>query len=147
MAVDQSANALKTAELNGTHHQVSKRLSYVQSNWFDNVEGEFDLIISNPPYISEKDYQTLAENVKNYDPKAALIGGEDGFSAYRDIIKVAPQFLKSRGILLLELGQGQDEKVGYFLQEQNFKGIQSFKDLSDIVRCISGEKQENSSSQ
>lgn len=140
VAVDQSANALKTAELNGTHNQVSERLSYVESNWFENVEGKFDLIISNPPYISEKDYQTLAKNVKNYDPKTALIGGEDGFSAYRDIVKLAPQFLKNGGILLLEIGQGQDEMVDFLLQEYNFKDIQSFKDLSGIVRCILGEK-------
>lgn len=140
VAVDQSEDALKTAKLNGTKHQVLERLSYVRSNWFENVQGKFDLIISNPPYISEEDYQGLGENVKNYDPKAALIGGKDGLLAYREIVKSAPAFLKNKGVLLLELGQGQDEKVNQFLKKIGFDSIQTFKDLSGITRCISGQK-------
>ena len=140
VAVDQSQDALRTAQSNAETNGVGNRFSICQSHWFQNVDGVFDLIVSNPPYISEKDYEALDDNVKNYDPKKALLGGDDGLSDYKTIIKHTPHFLKEKGFLVLEMGYGQCSAITKLLHKSHLKNISVFKDLAGIDRCVLAQR-------
>lgn len=140
IGVDISTGALKTAQKNAAHHGVQDRVHFFKSNWFEQVEGNFDVIVSNPPYIKAGDYKTLDQNVKDFDPKIALVGGGDGLACYRQIIKTTPQHLKGNGILVLEIGYDQRAPVTRLLEDCDFKGIQMLKDLEDRARCLVAQK-------
>ncbi len=137
IGVDQSAQALDAARANADNLLESpKRASFLESNWFSEVQGTFDVIISNPPYISENEYQVLDKSVKDYDPQAALVGGEDGLQAYQHIIQNARPFLNPEGILVLEIGYQQNESVSVLLKENSFQRVAIQKDLAGIDRCL-----------
>lgn len=140
IAVDQSLEALKTAEENSHTHGVSNRWVSYHGNWFEGITSSFDVIISNPPYISENDYETLDDNVRNYDPKKALIAGPEGLDCYQVIIPTAPSFLNQGGILVLEIGYGQQEKVKQLMEEAGLQEISIYRDLGGIERCLVGVK-------
>ena len=105
--VDLSEKALKVAETNGKNLEIPAR--WVHSNLFDKVQGTYDMIISNPPYIKTSVIEELMDEVKFHEPKMALDGKEDGLYFYREIIREAEQYLKEGGILAFEIGYDQGD--------------------------------------
>ena len=101
-------------------------------------KGKLDLAISNPPYIPEDTYEQLPKEVKNFEPKIALLGGEDGLKHIREIIQKAPQYLKEKGWLILENHFDQGEKVKQLLIENRFTSVKIMNDLSGIGRFTIG---------
>lgn len=138
--VDISEKALKIARENATDLGVSKRAKFLKSAWFENIRGTYDLILSNPPYISDSDMKTLEGEVLKYDPAISLRGGPDGLQAYREIISQSEKFLKPAGSLWLEIGYDQAEAVQILFEQYNFVDIEVHKDLSGHDRCIGGRK-------
>ncbi len=90
---------------------VINRFTPLLSDWFVSVTGQFDLIISNPPYIPEKDIQNLAKEVRLHDPLRALIGGKDGLDFYRKLAHEAENYLKDNGYIAVEIGYSQEKAV------------------------------------
>jgi release factor glutamine methyltransferase len=141
VAVDISAAALQTARLNAENLQLTTRLDFVNADWFApdfcaEIGKKFDMIVSNPPYIPTADIATLAAEVKNYDPAAALDGGADGYDSYRRISELAPELLQNGGYILLEAGIGQAEKIADIFCNHKLKLINIVPDLNGISRCI-----------
>ena len=117
IATDISDKALEVAQRNARQNQVQKQIQFLQSDMFSNLkEREFDVIVSNPPYIETKVIQTLSKEVRK-EPRIALDGGEDGLQFYRLILENARQYLKNEGYVLLEIGYDQGEKMIKLWQE------------------------------
>lgn len=134
VAVDISKKSLSIAKKNATKNQVLDKLQFINSNMFKNVNEQFDLIISNPPYIRKQDINNLEENVKK-EPIIALDGGDDGLSFYRIIETQAFNYLKESGYLVLEIGYDQKDEVMEILSEK-YKDIICKKDLAGNDRVI-----------
>ena len=116
-------------------------MKFYCGNWWSPLEsfkGNLDLAISNPPYIPRATYEKLPKEVKNFEPKVALLGGEDGLKHIREIIQKAPLFLKEKGWLILENHFDQGEKVKQLLIKNKFTSIEIVKDLSGIGRFTIG---------
>ncbi len=136
LALDISAAALDIARDNALRHSVSDRLAFLQGSWFEPVTGRFDIIVSNPPYITDAAMTALAPEVTGFDPDMALRGGPDGLEAYRVIISEAPNYLKPNGILLFEIGYDQGQSVSHLLETRNFTQIVTSQDLAGHDRMI-----------
>jgi len=136
IGIDISAGALEMAHMNAQKNLKSDRAQFSLSRWFEKVQGTFDIIISNPPYISTEEYEALDANVRLHDPKKALVAGKDGLSCYRDIVAKAKKFLKEEGLLILEIGIHQGTLVSDILNSHSFTVNSIKKDLSGIERCL-----------
>jgi len=132
-ATDISASALAVAEENARTHQI-KNIHFIQSSWFENIPPQqFDMIVSNPPYIREKD-EHLSEGDVRFDPISALTSGEDGLDDIRTIIQLAPAFLRANAMMLIEHGYDQAQAVQQIYAESNFTNIQNFTDYASHAR-------------
>ena len=141
VATDIDQDALKIAIKNYINSSKQSNLKFYCGNWFSPLEsfkGKLDLAISNPPYIPRDTYEKLPKEVKNFEPKVALLGGEDGLKHIREIIQKAPLFLKEKGWLILENHFDQSEKVKQLLIKNEFTSIKIVKDLSGIGRFTIG---------
>lgn len=138
VASDISAKALDVARSNAGRLAVSGNIEFVYSDLFDNIEGPFDLIISNPPYIAKFEFETLQKEVLK-EPRIALDGGRDGLDFYRRIIKDAPSRLNPGGHILFEIGFGQASEIRNIIESGGFKVAEIKKDFSDIDRVIIAE--------
>ncbi|ABM44772.1 protein-(glutamine-N5) methyltransferase, release factor-specific [Bartonella bacilliformis str. Heidi Mejia] len=136
VAVDIAEDALKTATQNAKNADVLHRFTPLLSNWFNTVTGQFDLIISNPPYIPEKDIPNLAKEVRQYDPLRALIGGKDGLDFYRKLADESATYLKEEGYIAVEIGYSQKKEVCNLFEKNGFKCLKIRDDLSGIPRAI-----------
>ncbi|WP_311482613.1 peptide chain release factor N(5)-glutamine methyltransferase [uncultured Anaerococcus sp.] len=116
-----------------------ENVDFVRSDLFENIRGKFDFIISNPPYINKKDYESLDRELY-FEPKSALYGGEDGLDFYRKIIKKANSYLNDGGHLIFEIGYDQKEVLNRLLTNQGFVNIQNIKDFNDFDRFIIAQK-------
>ena len=139
VATDISQYALNTARANSKRHGVHSRLKLLYSNWFDKISGSFDIIVSNPPYISSKEYAQLSAEVVKYDPKISLTLGGDGLEAYREILSQALEKLSKNGHIFLEIGYTQANAVGHLFREAGFQQIKVHKDLGSRDRVISAK--------
>ena len=138
LGIDISEGAISVAKQNVEKYDLSHRVSFEVCDIFEkNFFGKFNIISSNPPYITEEDMLSLEPDVATFEPHIALNGGKDGLNFYRHIIKIAPQNLNSGGKLIFELGIGQADAVKE-LMEENFTDIKIIKDLAGIDRVISG---------
>jgi len=141
VATDIDQEALEIATKNFINSSQQSNLKFYCGNWWSPLEsfkGKLDLAISNPPYIPKDTYEKLPKEVKNFEPKVALLGGEDGLKHIREIIQKAPLFLKEKGWLILENHFDQGEKVKQLLIENKFTSIEIVKDLSGIGRFTIG---------
>ncbi len=141
IATDIDQNALDIAIENYRNSSKQSNLKFLCGNWWSPLEsfkGKLDLVISNPPYIPKDTYEKLPKEVKNFEPKVALLGGEDGLKHIRKIIQKAPSFLKEKGWLILENHFDQGEKVKQILIKNKFTSIEILKDLSGIGRFTIG---------
>lgn len=139
VGVDISDKALAVAKENVTLNGVEEQVTLIESDFWDNVEGKFDVIVSNPPYIKTGDIEGLDVNVREYDPHIALDGGEDGLDCYRKIIPKASEYLVEGGSLCLECGMGQAEQVASMMSEQGYD-CNIVKDLEGVDRIVVGKK-------
>ena len=141
VATDIDQDALEIATKNFKNSSKQSNLKFYCGNWWSPLEsfkGKLDLAISNPPYIPRDIYEKLPKEVKNFEPKVALLGGEDGLKHIRQIINKAPLFLKENGWLILENHFDQSEKVKQLLIKNKFTSIEIVKDLSGIGRFTIG---------
>lgn len=137
LSVDVSPEAIELARLNSVRNEV--QVDFRQGSIFEPVKGElFDLIVSNPPYISAADIEKLQPEVRDFEPRIALAGGADGLDFYRQIIPSAPDHLTPGGWLLLEVGAGQSEEVTEIFANNSFSAIFSTKDPAGIDRVVGG---------
>lgn len=135
-AVDISDDALATARVNAENAGVEKRFIALKSNWFDDVTGRFDIIVSNPPYIREQDIAGLAREVREHDPRRALAGGADGLYFYRKLARESACILECDGQIAVEIGKGQEDDVTKLFDEAGFKHVETRKDLNGISRAL-----------
>lgn len=131
-AADISTDALQLAQKNASINGVS--INFVESNMFQNIEGKFDLIVCNPPYIKHDDIQNLQSEVKNFEPILALDGGKSGLDFYKILAQEAHKYLLPEGTLLVECGEGQAEEIVKMLEAFEFKMVT--RDLNGIDRFI-----------
>ena len=135
---DISTDALSVASENGRRLGLSERAEFVESRYVASVQGPFDLVVSNPPYIPSGEIESLDPEVKDYEPRAALDGGVDELTAYREIAAGLPRVL-SQGWAVLEVGAGQAEAVGHILGDEIPGGgtnIRQWTDLGGHRRCV-----------
>ena len=131
VASDISEKALSIAIENANNNNAN--ITFIKSDLFDNISGKFDLIISNPPYISYKDNITIKDSVLNYDPHLALFAEEDGIYFYRKIIENAVHYLSKDGVIFFEIGYDQKEKIFELGKNNNFITT-VYKDINDRDR-------------
>ena len=136
LGVDISNDTIRLAKKNIRKFNLERFLKVKKSNWFSNISGKFDLIISNPPYLKTKEICMLRKEVKSYDPFISLDGGFDGLSCYREIAKNAKHFLKENGAICLELGFNQLERVNNIFNRFGYKKVLKEKDLQEIDRVV-----------
>ncbi len=141
VATDIDRDALEIAIKNYINSSKKSNLKFYCGNWWSPLEsfkGKFDFVISNPPYIPRETYEQLPKEVKNFEPKVALLGGEDGLKHIREIIQKAPFYLKENGWLILENHFDQSEKVKQLFIKSKFSSIEIVKDFSGIGRFTIG---------
>ena len=145
IASDLSPEALEIAKKNIEKHDLQNRITLWQGDLFDNMDqapkGLFDLIVSNPPYISNEEFEKLAPVVKDYEPKDALFAGEDGLEYHRRIITQAEPYLADNGALMVEVGYNQHEQViDLFEQADYLKDVATVRDELGHNRIIKAKR-------
>ena len=141
IATDIDRDVLEIANKNYINSCDKSNLRFYCGHWWTPLEGykgKLDLAISNPPYIPKNTYEKLPKAVKNFEPKVALMGGEDGLEHIQEIIEKAPLFLKEKGWIILENHFDQGEKVKQLLINNRFTLVEVLKDLSGIGRFTIG---------
>lgn len=136
MGVDLSEAACLQASANAVLHRVEDRIDIRQSDWFENVEGQFDLITSNPPYIALNEMEDLAPEVRRHEPDMALTDGGDGLGAYRTIAAGVCDYLLPGGRICLEIGPTQGAAVAALLRDQGLNEVQVLPDLDGRDRVV-----------
>jgi release factor glutamine methyltransferase len=136
LGVDLSANAVNMASQNAQNLGLETRTKFKISNWFEAITSQFDLIISNPPYIETSVLSDLEREVRDYDPSLALDGGNDGLDCYRLIAAEAKHALTKQGIVVVEIGMGQENDVVKIFKTHGFSSIKTCNDGGNILRGI-----------
>ncbi|MFZ1991850.1 MAG: peptide chain release factor N(5)-glutamine methyltransferase, partial [Alphaproteobacteria bacterium] len=140
VGVDLSIEALEVAKSNAISHAVIQRSTFVRSDWTEKAVGEFELVLANPPYLTEEEFESAAPEVRGHEPRLALTPGTDGLEAYRAIARALPKVLKPGGFAVLELGIGQARPVRGLLESQGFDSVRIGLDLAGRERMISCRK-------
>ena len=135
-ASDISDKALEAAKKNASLNGIPDKVSFIKSDLFENIEGKFDIIVANPPYIARREFETLQKEVL-MEPRLALDGGEDGLSFYKKIFEKIPRYLNKGAYCLMEIGYGQREAIKDIIEKTgNFKLIDVKEDQYLIDRVI-----------
>jgi release factor glutamine methyltransferase len=140
IGIDVSSKAIKTAEVNSKNLKLSNRSKFKVVNLDKFNIGKYDLIVSNPPYIPSKDIKNLSKDILNYEPLTALNGGSDGLDLIKKVIYKSNHLLKRDGLLALEIGHSQYQKVSCILRSNGYKEMSKEYDYNRNVRCIIGTK-------
>ncbi len=138
LGADLSEAACLQASANAVQHNVQDRAEIVRSDWFERIEGQFDLIVSNPPYIALSEMQDLSPEVREHEPRMALTDEGDGLDAYRRIAAGAPDFLVAGGRLLVEIGPTQAKDVSALFDAAGLSDIRVIPDLDGRDRVVLG---------
>lgn len=137
-AVDLSEAALDIAKQNAELNDVS--INFIKSDMFEKIDGKYDIIVSNPPYIRPDVIETLMPEVREHEPLMALDGGSDGLDFYRIIAAQSKEHLEENGILAVEIGYDQWEDVSELFRQNGFRDIVRIKDLSQNDRVVMCKK-------
>jgi len=137
-ASDISVMALKTAENNAIKNNVE--VKFIKSDLFKNIEGKFDLIVSNPPYVDDSIYNKLEPEIF-YEPKIALVAQDKGLGIYKTILNEAHNFLTENGTIFFEIGDEQAEEICNYAESKGFQNVKVLKDLSGKDRIIRMENE------
>ena len=143
VGIDISEEAIETSTRNAKLNGVESQLMFVKKNILNGIEineNSFDVVVSNPPYVSVADFVNLDPELRLYEPQIALTDEIDGLSFYRNISVLSRSLLKNNGKLFFEIGAGQSDAVKKILIDSDYKNIVIIKDYSDIERVIIGEK-------
>lgn len=143
LGVDLSEAALAVAQENAARLGLERRATFQHSDWYAAVEGRFDLIVSNPPYIAAPDHATLAPETRDWEPRMALVPRGctgDGLSDYARIAAQATQYMAPGGWLVVETGLGQTEAVGALLEAKGLSSVQSHDDLTGRARVVMAQR-------
>ncbi len=136
MGIDISKNAIFVAKKNATELKLSARVKFLNKSFESIFSKKFDLIVSNPPYIKRTDIKNLSCDIKRYEPKIAIDGGNDGLDLIKKVIYKSKYILKINGMLALEIGNEQIKKVSKILINNNFKVKYIIKDYKNNARCV-----------
>jgi len=136
LGVDISKNAISVAKKNACNHKLTNRVKFLNKSFEYVYNKKFDLIVSNPPYIERKELKNLSEDIKRYEPRMALDGGNDGLDLIKKVIYKSKYILKIKGTLALEIGNEQIKKVSKILTNNNFRIKTVIKDYKNNVRCV-----------
>jgi release factor glutamine methyltransferase len=136
LGVDISDAALAIAERNAASLGLKNRALFKKSDWNSEINGVWDVILSNPPYIPTEEIPKLSPEVATYEPQAALDGGSDGLNCYLRISRFLPNILAKEGVALLEVGAGQAKDVARLVSEQGLNIADITRDLAGIERCV-----------
>ena len=137
IGVDKSKKALNVAQKNAELLNLNDRVKFQLGNWCDGLDNKFDLIVSNPPYISEKEILGLSNDVINWEPRIALTPEGDGLGAYKNIINGVKNILIPNGRIIFEIGHAQGNEVSNLLKSNSFKEINIVKDINNKDRVVS----------
>lgn len=143
ICVDVSDAALEITKNNAEKHGVLDRVTFIQSNWFENITDSYDLIVSNPPYIPESDIESLSKDVRKFDPILALNGGGDGLNPYKIIFSHLHAHLNYGGAAFFEIGFLQSEDITRLVKESRIRMVGITPDIAGIPRVVeisTGEK-------
>lgn len=135
IGVDLMPDVVALAQSNAERNKLN--VQFLQSRWFENITGQFDLIVSNPPYIDAQD-EHLRQGDVRFEPLSALVANDAGYADLRHIIELAPSYLNSNGVLLLEHGWQQGEKVRSIFQENHWEMVETVRDYGDNERVTLG---------
>ena len=141
--VDISKDALKVAETNKLLNKSVKALdnvTFLESDMFNNVTGQYDIIVSNPPYIRSGEVDVLMPEVVGHEPRIALDGMEDGLHFYRILASQSQKLLKDNGLLIMEIGYDQAEEVRLLLENNNYTDITVIRDFAGHNRVVCGRR-------
>ncbi|MGZ6021376.1 MAG: peptide chain release factor N(5)-glutamine methyltransferase [Rhizomicrobium sp.] len=136
VGIDASAAALRWAAQNVARHKLEERAALIESGWLEEAKPGFDVVLCNPPYIPTADIDSLAPDVRLYEPCSALDGGTDGLDAFRALAPRIGRVLTPQGRAFLEIGAGQVSAVGSILEAQDLKIVAVLPDLAGIPRCV-----------
>lgn len=139
VGVDCCPRALDVAAFNAKRLEIDARAQFIKGNWGQGLEGHFDVIVSNPPYIRADELGQLSKAVKDYDPLLALQGGEDGLACYREIVEYIKSLLAPGGLVAFEIGKGQEQEVRSIMTQIGLTVMPSISDLAGIPRCLVGK--------
>ena len=134
--IDISKNAILIAKKNALKYKLQNRAKFLNKSLENMCYKKFDLIVSNPPYIERKDLKNLSDDIKKYEPRMALDGGNDGLDLIKKVIYKSKSILKIKGTLALEIGNEQIKKVSKILIDNNFRIRHVIKDYKNNVRCV-----------
>lgn len=141
LGVDLSAEALEVAGRNVLKvltPEKAEHAHFLQSDLFEKVEGKFEIIVSNPPYIASAEVDRLMPEVRDHEPRMALDGTADGLEFYRRIIAEAGQYLVSSGMLFFEIGYDQGQAVSELMREHGYREVQVVQDYAGLDRVVYG---------
>lgn len=136
VGADISDDALATARRNALDLGLAERFSTARSDWFGTISGQFDVIVSNPPYINSAEIETLQKEVRDFDPLRALDGGADGLDAYRTIAMDSAGHLKAGGMVAVEIGSSQNADVTRIFRDAGFSVVMALRDLGGNDRVL-----------
>ncbi len=136
IGIDVSQQATKTSEKNSEILGLENKVKFYKKSYEQIKNCKFDLIVSNPPYVKRIDLKNLEEDIKKFEPKLALDGGNDGLDVIKKIIYKSKSILKQKGMLALEIGNGQYKKVSKILKKNNFRAKYLIKDYRENVRIV-----------
>ena len=136
IGIDVSQKAIQIANKNSKRLKLTKQTKFYKRSLNEIYNNKFDLIVSNPPYISKKDIKNLNEDIRKFEPKLALDGGNDGLDVIKKVIYKSKNILKLKGMLALEIGNEQFKKVSKILRRNKFKTKYLIRDYQENIRCI-----------
>ena len=140
IGIDISSKAIKTAKINASNFELKNRADFKVFDIGKFIIGKYDLIVSNPPYIASKDIKNLSEDITSFEPHDALDGGYDGLDLIKKVIYKSNQLIKKNGMLAIEIGNKQYQKVSNILKSQGYREMSKEYDYKQNVRCIISTK-------
>ncbi|HEY6953346.1 MAG TPA: peptide chain release factor N(5)-glutamine methyltransferase [Bacteroidota bacterium] len=147
VSIDSSAEAIELAKENAVEHKVDARIEFKLMDMFEPVDQlllkRFDILVSNPPYISKEDWEGLATEIKRYEPQTALTDFKDGYEFHERIIELSPYLLRNGGTVLFEVGYGQSREVSEAMRKAGYADVSTIPDLQGIQRVVRGRCRSN----